>query len=207
MFCLGTGGWARGRGWATHAFGRKYQLQKRMGVLLPFPLLTLTKSRLSPVVPLSSMLRCPWCSTVRTAKTTGWDWVKFHQGDDSPNPQAVWIQPSMDDKVGVLHWHTLPETPQVASGPALRKIWVKGEDYKGCLATVTNTHTHTNLSVHSSNPPCQSLWQHDGKIEGERKWHSVLSGRVTAKWQSLGNTHIGVAKQSLHNPFTCLTGG
>lgn len=61
LFCLGTGGWARGRGWATDAFRRTYQLQKRMGMLLPFPLLT-QKSRLPPVVPLC---RCSGVPDVR----------------------------------------------------------------------------------------------------------------------------------------------
>lgn len=41
------------------------------------------------------------------------------------------------------------------------------------------------------------------------KWRSVLSGRVTAKWQSLGDARshsVAVAKQASRNPFTCSTG-
>lgn len=154
--------------------------------------------------PPSPMLRCPWCSTMRTAKTTGWEWVKFHRGDDSRNPQAVWIQPSMDDKVGVLHWHILPETPQVTSGPALRKIWVKGEDYKGCLTTVTNTHTHTNLSVHSSNPPCQAVtvWWKDRRREEVAfsvKWQG--DSKMTVLRQHTHRSGKTIITQSFHMPY------
>lgn len=38
LFCLGMGGWARGRGWAAHEKGRKKRL------LLPFPLVTTTST-------------------------------------------------------------------------------------------------------------------------------------------------------------------
>ncbi len=116
---------------------------------------------------------CPCCtSKIKTANMTEWDWVAFLSGDDSDNPQAVSSQPSLDDKVGVTHaapHYLKPSHPPRALCWKKCGSWVKTRKAVLWLPyTHTHTHTHTctNLCFCSSNPPCQTLWQHDGQIEG-----------------------------------------
>ena len=53
---------------------------------------------------------------------TEWEWVAFLSGDDSDNPQAVWIHDGGSEWHTDTRCHTLPEKPHVRLG-ALR--WEK----------------------------------------------------------------------------------
>ena len=125
-------------------------------------------------------------------------WVAFHQGDDSDNPQAVWSQPSMDDKVGVTRWHTLPETSPLPSGPVLQKKC--GSRVTTTKAVLLSAQTALILPVRHYDSMMDG--QKEGEVAFDVKWKGdsemIVLRQHTRMWQQQ-------RKKKSHNPFTCLT--
>ena len=168
--------WVRGRGRAAHGEGRETENQTNGAKLQQIPPLTATSTFPLKTSSVGALNRSPGAAEAappsspshfkhqKLANTTEWEWVAFRSGDDSDNPQAVWIHD------GGLEWHTdtrchtLPEKPLVRLG-AMR--WKEKRNVgHGWGLQRLSCRCRANLCVNSSNPRCQTLWQPDGQIEG-----------------------------------------
>jgi len=110
------------------------------------------------------------------------DWVAFLSGDDGDNPRAVWMQPSIEDKVGPTHWQTHRPRLKRCVG---KRMWVMGEDYK-----VANTHTHTLTYECVCTAPALILPARTWWTDRER------GGGEKVKWQ--GDSKMRVLRQHTH---------